>query len=375
MTTGRIIKRNGKWAYVLSLPPDPETGKYPQKWRSGFATKREADAAMRAALADHDEGHAPRDMTVQEYLQMWLDKGVATSRAPRTLDIYRWCCDRVVDSCGEVPLQKLEAHHIERLYADLGCRVASSTVHSVHRTLRAALNRAVKWGYLKTSPLARADAPSLRIARRETLSAEDALRVLAWLKGRHTVSYVGAYLAVYIGMRRGEIAGLRWSDVDWNECVVQVSRSRQRVKRTDLVGAPKTPQSTRELPLSDDVMDMLRTWRETHQWHTRQRQEAWADDVYILRHLTGESYDPNTLTHDLRKAEVALDLPHVSFHDLRHTYATLLLEAGVPLKTVSDLLGHSTIRLTGDVYAHVTRRMRRDAATVMENTLRNRTEK
>ena len=100
--------------------------------------------------------------------------------------------------------------------------------------------------------------------------------------------------------------------------------------------------------------------------HTTARGELWSNEVYILRHVTGDLFDPNTLTHDLKKAENALNLPIVSFHDLRHTHATLLLEQGVPIKTVSERLGHSSIRITGDVYAHVTNAMQRQAADTIQ---------
>ena len=101
-------------------------------------------------------------------------------------------------------------------------------------------------------------------------------------------------------------------------------------------------------------MRIFHLWRIGQQEHTNARGESWNDDVYIIRPLDGTFSDPNSLTHDLRKAEVALDLPRVSFHDLRHTHATLLLEAGISRKTVGDRLGHSSIHVTADIYAYTT---------------------
>jgi len=375
MTTGRIIKRNGKWAYVISMPPDPATGKRKQRWRSGFETRKAADESMRVDLGAIEESGVIRLFTVSEYFEEWLSRGVDGKRAPRTLEFYRFCSDRISEHVGNVRLDKLSPHRIEEIYSELSERMTSSSVHGIHRTLRAALNRAVKWGYLRVSPMSRVDAPSMRVAQRSTLNIDQAQLVVEWLRHRHPVSFVGTYLAVYSGMRRGEIAGLTWSDVDWDTAALRVTRSRQRFNQRDIVGNPKTEKSNRVVPVSHDVMRTLLTWRKQQQEHTVYRGERWYDDVYILRHIDGSMYDPNTLTKDLHKAEKALDLPLVSFHDLRHTHATLLLEAGVALKTVSERLGHSSIKLTGDVYAHVTEAMQRGAVDALDIAFKKGSEK
>ena len=370
MTTGRIIDRNDKYAYVISLPPDPVTGKRKQRWRSGFATKAEAAAELRKALNALDDTGLTPDITVAEYLEEWLSRGVEGKRRPRTLENYQYGCSHISAALGKVKIDKLTARHIERMYNDLAARLSSSSVHSVHRTFKNALNRAVKWGYLDKSPMVRVDAPTLRTPRRNTLNAEQAKGVLEWLRERFPIAYIGTYLAVYSGMRRGEIAGLRWSDVGWERMALHVKRSRQRIRKQDIIGDPKTEKSTRSVPVSESVISLLRTWKRQQQEYAMARGSGWSDEAYVLLKPDGSQYEPVDLLYSLRKARKALDLPHVSFHDLRHTYATILLENGVPLKTVSELLGHADISITANTYAHVTETMQRAAVDALDMAFR-----
>ncbi len=370
MTTGRIIDRNDKYAYVISLPPDPVTGKRKQRWRSGFATKAEAAAELRKALNALDDTGLTPDVTVAEYLEEWLSRGIEGKRAPRTLEIYQYGCNQITAKLGKIKLDKLTPRHIESLYDDLAKRLSSSSVHNIHRTFRAALHRAVKWGYLDKTPMARVDVPKLHTPRRTTLTVEQAKKAMEWLKDTFPIAYIGVYLAVYSGMRRGEIAGMRWNDIDWVRSALQVRRSRQRIKKQEIIGDPKTEKSIRSVPVSESVISVLRVWKRQQQEYALARGAGWSDEAYLLIQPDGSQFDPVDMLKCLHKAEKALGLPYVSFHDLRHTYATILLENGVPLKTVSELLGHSVIATTANIYAHVTETMKRVAVDALDDAFK-----
>ncbi len=364
MATGRVLKRNGKWAYVISLSYDPIKGKYPQKWRSGFETKKAAQEALIMDLTKlEDELKAP-SLTVSEYLALWLEQSIKGKRAPNTERNYRNSINNYINKAfGDLPLDQLAPKHIENLYTELTTRLSSSSVHTVHRTLRAALNRAVKLEYLKTSPMTRVDVPSLHTGRRSTLSPQQAKLLMGWMKDHYPVSYIGIYLAVFTGMRRGEICGLQWRDIEWEKNSILILRTRQRIGGEQIIGKPKTDLSSRSIPVSEGVINFLKSWKAKRE--ARVGEELHPED-WLLTQLEGFPIDPDTLTHDLHKAEKALNLPLVSFHDLRHTHATIMLEAGVDLKTVSERLGHSSIRVTGDVYAHVTNKMHKEAVERLE---------
>ena len=260
---------------------------------------------------------------------------------------------------------------IEAMYNALEDReFAPSTVHRVHRTLRAALNRAVRRGILHESPMKRVDPPNGKIERRGVLNVDQSIALLDWLKIHHPTSYVGSYLALFTGMRRGEICGLQWKNVDFDRGTIRVVQSRQRRYKEDIVGAPKTTGSTRSIPMGVEVLEMLLDWKHQHQKHTQDRGETWDETAYVVRRLDGVLIDPMGLTHDVRLAVIALELPPVSFHDLRHTHATILLQANVPIKIVSERLGHASITMTADTYSHVTETMQKDATEKLSTIFR-----
>lgn len=368
MTTGRLIKRNGKHGYVISGPRDSVTGKYKQIWRTGFDTKSGAAEAMRKHIGDLDNGAGlSTNIAFGPYLEEWITRS-SDKLAPRTLEVYRYTCDKYITPIlGRVKLDDLKPIQIEQLYSHWAETLQPSSVHRIHRVIRAALNRAVKWGYVSQSPMTRVDAPSGRIERRGTFTVPQALAVLEWLKERRPLPYLAVYLALYTGMRRAEISGLMWSDLDWTSGTIRIQRNRQRPKAgLDLVGSTKTVGSQRVIPVTDTVIQFLKDWRKQHQQHSLLREEAWSDEVFVIRHLDGEIPDPNSFTHGLSFAIKALEFPRISFHDLRHTHATWLLESGVDLKVVSERLGHDSLSTTADIYAHVTQRMHRDAVDKLD---------
>jgi len=251
------------------------------------------------------------------------------------------------------------------MYHNLASSLSSSTVHRAHRVLRAALNRAIKRGLLSDNPMTRIDAPSAKIDRRTPLTVEQIYEVLTWLEPRYPVTHLAVYLALQTGMRRGEICGLRWCDIDVQNAVIRIVQTRQRRNGKDIVGSTKTAGSTRPVPVGRAVTT-LENWRGQQEHNTVLRDITVSDNDYILLRDDGTVIDPLTLPNDLRKALKALNLPSSSFHDLRHAHATILLRANVPLKVVSERLGHASIVLTANTYSHVTETMQREAVEQLE---------
>jgi integrase len=373
MATGRVTKRGNKWSYVINLPMDPITGRYPQKWKMGFATKKEAQDALKDALNRLDQKNLLAEtMTVAEYLSEWLEK-TAAGKAPRTQETYEFTVTHyLTPKLGAITLAELKAHQIERLYRELSKTHAPSTVHRTHRVLRTALNRALKWGYLERSPLSQVDTPSLRYEKRNVLSAEQIHQCLDSLREISFPSYIAAYLATHTGMRRGEIAGLQWADIDWDKQVLRVQRTRQHRPMGEIVGPTKTSGSNRSILVGNTVLDELSKWKSQLEESTRKRHETWSDFSYVVSYLDGGYPAPELYYRNLRSAVKQLGLPPVTFHDLRHSHATLLLEEQVPMKVISERLGHASIQLTANLYTHVTARLQEDAANAVEKVFRRK---
>lgn len=381
MTTGRVLKRNGGWGYVISLPYDPVKGRYPQQWRSGFTTKQEASDAMARDLSSLAEGTvAATGIKVADYLQDWLTKS-KSQLAPRTFATYEETCRLyIIPHIGHHRLSKLKPMQIENMYEQLSQKLAPSTVHRAHRVLKRALNRAVRWGYLTRNPINQVDSPSNRSEERIILNPGQVMQVLDWLEARYPVTHLAAYLVVATGMRREEVAGLRWIDINQDPVEIDsdgtlawkinIHRTRQRIKKTEIIGATKTYRSARPILVDEEVFQVLRDWQKKHLHYAEMRGEAWDPDSFILQHLDGNFMDPNTLSKDFRKAIKALKLPNASFYSLRHTHATYLLETNVSLKAVSERLGHSSTKLTADTYTHITTPMEREAVVGVRKMLR-----
>lgn len=365
MLTSRYFRKGDGWAYTIYLPRGAN-GRYGQIKKQGFPTRDAAKDAMAAMLQTLEAGEPPKRITVAAYLDEWLERGVKERCAPRTLATYADGTRHARRAFGSTYLSDLSPRQIEALYRDLAARFAPSTVHAIHRYLHAALNRAVKWGYLAQSPMARVDTPSLFTPERQTLTADEALRALAWVQERSPAIHIGLHLALFLGLRRSEISGLQWQDIDEDALMIHVRRTRQRSKGREFLGPTKTPQSARSIRADEDTMAMLHGWKTLHKEHHLMRGEPWSEQMFVYRQLHGAPCDGGSMARKIGYAETALGLPHVTLHDLRHTHATLLLEAGVPLKTVSARLGHSSIRITGDVYAHVTARMQDEAVEALK---------
>lgn len=369
LATGRIIKEGSSYTYIISAGRDPLTGKYKQVWRRGFKTKKEADEKMRAHLNELDDGVVVTTLKVAEFLKLFVAEHCKGMK-PSALWTYEYTCNHyIIPILGSIRLDKLSHTEIQLLYDAWNETLAPSTVHRIHRVLRTALNHAVKKGYLVKSPLARVDAPERRTPRRTVLSVSQAKEMLLWLKERRPGAYMACFLAVYTGMRRGEVAGLQWRDIDFERNIIHVRRTRDRRGTDDVIQTPKTEDSERDIVVSQLVVEELKLWNESQRIFSKMIQVPWDEEMYVVRLPNGDIPDPHIFDRGVKVALTTLGLPVVTFHDLRHTHATWLLESGVDLKVVSQRLGHSSITVTADVYSHVTHKLQEDAVNKLDKMI------
>ena len=377
LTTGRtfsyILKNGGeKYGYTITVTPaDPATGKYPQATKKGFSSERTAKSAMMEAIKKLDEDSnrmKPRTLTLKDWAERWL-KEESPNLRPWTVKTYHHAVHHyILPELGALPLSRITPDRIERLYQQLGETLSQVTVHRVHRVLRTCLLRAVKFGYLDKSPLVKVNAPDRRSPRRGTLSVASAQRLLEWLQVHRPTAYMAAFLALYTGMREGEVAGLQWRDIDIQSAVIRVERTRQRISaKQDILGPTKTDGSQRRIVVTQFVVEELQQWMRAQQMYEG---DQWSVDSFVVRTIDGVIPAPAAWATSIRLARDALKLPSVTFHDLRHTHATWLLESGVDLKTVSQRLGHTSITITADIYAHVTDSMQRKAVEKLDAMMR-----
>lgn len=360
---GMIIKRGNRYSVVVELDRDPVTGKRRRKWHSGYRTKRDAEAARVEILSRLQRGEyvSPSKLTVRGYLEdEWLP-AIRASLRPSTFTSYALNVRRVTDRIGSTRLQQLTAPALNRLYGELGESLSPRTVRYVHTVLRHALADAVKWNRLVRNVADSAEPPSAKAARAKpmrTWSAEELRRFLEHVSGDRLAA--AWRLSAMTGMRRGELLGLRWRDVD-------LEAGRVAVVQT-LIGErefsqPKTDRSRRSVELDDETVAVLRAHRRRQLAERLAIGPAWrGEHDLVFCQEDGAPLWPQSFSRSFERRSKDAGLPRIRLHDLRHTHATLALQAGIHPKVVSERLGHASVAITLDTYSHATPAMREDAA-------------
>jgi integrase len=369
MARGSVARRGPTWRYVIDLGPDPATGKRRQAWKGGFRTRQQAEAAMGdvVAAAGRDLAGDKEPHTVGAFLEEWLETTRPRLR-PTTHAGYEREVERIKRFLGSTPLRALTPLAIEAMYAELaasghakGTALAPKTIRHTHGVLHGALADAKRLGLVARNAAASAKPPAAVVAERTTWNTAQLRQFLELIRGEHFETAL--MLAATTGMRRGEVLGLRWRDVDFDDRSLSVTQTITTVKNQIVGGEPKTPTSRRNIALDAHTIAGLIEHRRRQ---AEQRQEAGA--AWAVGHdlafpdETGRPLHPDRLRTAFERVVRRSDLPAIRFHDLRHSYATLALKAGVHPKVVSERLGHATIAITLDLYAHVTPGIDADAA-------------
>jgi integrase len=367
---GAVFQRpDGRWEARLEL--GWQDGKRQRKFVYG-RTKKEALTKLREAQRQAAEGTlvVSERTTVEEFLTSWLEAVRPTLRASTWRRYEQYVRVHAVPVIGRVKLSKLTPQHLHRLYTNrLAAGASAQTVVHLHRTLHRALNQALRWGLVGRNVAALVDPPRVERPEYVALSPFEARRLMQVAKGdRLEALYV---LALMTGLRRGELLGLRWSDVDLDGRRLVVRRSLQvNDEGRWVLGAPKTKRSRRPVLLTGTAVQALRGHRDRQDAEREKAGELWHERELVFTNTVGNPLGEKELLHRsfyplLERAK----LPKVRFHDLRHSTATLLLGEGVHPKIVSELLGHSQIGITLDTYSHVTLSMQQEAADVLERLI------
>jgi integrase len=321
-------------------------------------------AAGRGSAADKDGS------TVGAFLDEWLETARPRLR-PTTHAGYEREVDRIKRFVGATPLQALTALAIEAMYAELadsghakGTALAPKTIRHTHAVVHRALADAKRRGLVVRNAAAAATPPAAVVAERPTWDAVQLRRFLELIRCERFETAL--MLAATTGMRRGEVLGLRWRDVDFDGKSLSVTQTITTVKNRIVVGGSKTPTGRRNIPLDAHTLAGLDAHRRRQAEERQKAGDSW--DVchdLVFPDETGRPLHPDRLRTAFERVVRRSDLPAIRLHDLRHSYATLALQAGVHPEVVSDRLGHATVAITLDLYSHVTPGIDADAATVV----------
>lgn len=370
---GQIIKRGeGRWLVRVFLGRDGN-GKRLYKAQTVHGTKREAETFLAGLLREIGTGTyvAPSNTTLGDFLARWLEDYARASTRPSTYTSYRLHVRvHIAPDLGHVPLAKLTPLHLQRLYRKhLDAGLAPATVRRIHAVLHRALKTALKWGLVSRNVADAVELPKLTRPEMTVLDADGARRLLEAARGDRL--YALWLLALATGMRQGELLGLRWQDVDLERGALSVRQTAQYVRGRGITfGAPKTAKGLRRLDLTPELVEALRRHRARQAEERLAAGAAYTDHGLVFCTQIGTPMNGgNLVRRDFQRLLQKAGLPPMRFHDLRHTSASLLLSQGVHLKVIQARLGHSSIQVTGDVYAHLLPDMSRDAAAKLETLL------
>jgi integrase len=314
----------------------------------------------------------PSKIKVEDFLHQWLECTVKLEVADSTYELYRIMCDtHIIPAIGSIPLSQLRPEAINKLYIDKkAAGKRSRTVQLIHVTLHKALKNGVKAGLIATNPMDTINPPKIERRAMQTMTEADIKKFLdevrRYDKTSNTHYYPLFYTSLFTAARRGELIGLRWSDVELNPKNPSISINRQETELHNLIifKETKTAASRRLIDLTATNCAVLKAHR------AKQNEERefiglppGGDSDLVFSHVDGTPLLPNTVTHVWIKLRRRCHLEGVRLHDARHTHATLLLKSGISPKVIQERLGHASFSTTMNLYAHTTKGMGKAAAT------------
>lgn len=366
-------KRPGVWQVRVSVGRDPDTGKYRTIAREVHGGRRDAERAAAKLVTEIAEGRASTARgSLADLLIRWLEHQTARGLAPRTLHSYRGFVRRICEELGSKELRKLTPADLDRFYAGLiASGLSAKSVQHYHATLRAALRQGRRWGLIAISPADDASPPVAAMVEATPPTPEEVRRLVTAVEEANPDLAVFLFVAATTGMRRGELCGLQWGDVDLVREDVVVRRAVTSVPGQPLaVRAPKTGRF-RRLALDPATAEVLRR----HELRAVERCSAVGSSLvpgaYVFSRVADHSQpsSPDGWTQAFNRLRDRLGIKDVRLHDLRHFAATMALSAGVDVRTVAGRLGHAQPTLTLRTYGHVIEAADRRAAELIAGSL------
>lgn len=367
------LRKDGRWEGIYSIPAADGAGKYVRKSVYG-KTQEEVRKKLTQIIGDIDEGiySNASTYTVSEWLETWLDMYVKPAVKDFTLDSYSNICrNHIIPSLGRIKLKDLKTTQIQKFYNLLLDRgtLSVKTIKNIHGVLHKALTQAYLVGEIKQNPADRCQLPKTYRPKIEPLENEDITRFLEAIKGhKYEIVY---FLTLFAGLRQGEVLGLTWDCVDFENNIILIDKQLKRSSHHK--GAHYHLDRTkngreRYIGVAPAVIDMLRRQMIWQQECAKKAGSAWNNEWnLVFTNELGNHLCHSTVYNNYKRIVKDLGIEKKRFHDLRHTYAVASLESGDDIKTVQDNLGHATSSFTLDVYGHVSKQMKQRSAANMQN--------
>lgn len=361
---GSIHRRGDSW--TVRWRTDTSEGRKHHS-KGGFRTKKDAQDFLTDVMAAIRGGvfAEPTKVTVGDFLtERWLPARKMSLR-PSTYASYQTAINRhVIPELGHVQIQQLSPDRLDRFYASLVAGgLSAKTVRNIHGLLHKALRDAVRKNLVPRNVADAADPPKLHRANRDEMKTWTPVQLRVFFDGIAEHRLAPAYLlAATTGMRRGEVLGVRWRDIDFKARRLHVRQTILSVNYQLTVGQPKTLRGERKISLDAETIRVLTAHRAAQRHERQLLGTGYHEHDLVFAREDGNPVHPDYFSQTFDRTVKRLKLPKIRLHDLRHTHATLGLGAGVPIKVMSDRLGHATTSFTMDVYMHAIPAVEDDAA-------------
>ena len=369
---GNIRKRkDGRWEGRFTAGHDPSTGKQVIKSVLG-KTQAEVKEKLKKAMDDAQKVDFTKSgkYTVGLWMDEWFENVAKIKVRASSHQTYRGYIDNhIKPNIGNIPIEKLTTMDLQKFYRKLLTKgrierieskdqpkgLSAKTVRNINQVISSAMDLAVAQKIIPANPTNACALPKIEHQEMQTIPTEQ-LQVFL-LEAKATGVYEMYYIELATGLRRGELLGLKWQDIDWKNGVIKVRRQVARVDGQIKEAPLKTKNSYRTVTISQQAIEVLK------------EQKKKTNDAYVFPSPNGGPISPDSVNNMLKRVLERAVIPKVRFHDLRHTFATIALQNGVDIKTVSGMLGHFSAGFTLDTYAHVTTSAQKEAAQTMGNVL------
>lgn len=370
---GYVARKGNRWYAVIYEGTDPITGRERRSWHPAGCERGDAERLAARLVSERDGANdEARSLSLGTFLTTrWLP-GRRLVLAASTYNGYRHNVEgHIVPVLGRIGLRRLRPHHLEAFYDGLlhprdgRAALAPKTVYEIHLVIRGALGDAVRRGLISRNVALVAHAPRLRSIPRVEQPSWTAEELRAFLRASAGHRFFAAFwVAAFTGMRRGELLGLRWEDLDERAATISINRGLIAVDYELHETRGKTRNARRRIDLDATTVMILTAWRD---WQQAEQRAAGIETAgWMFTVGKGEPIHPHAISQTFERIARRAGVPVIRLHGLRHTHGTLLIAAGVPVKVVSERLGHATPSFTIDTYQHVLPGMQADAARVFE---------
>jgi integrase len=367
---GSIKQRGKSWLIQVYTGKDAN-GKHTRYYETVKGRKGDAQRRLTELLASLDKGipTPAGKLTVAEHLQNWLNGYVKTNCSERTLDGYKSIIGHhLTPSLGHFPLKQLTPQVIQAYYGKACRELSTRTVHHQHRVLSQALKHAVRQGLIGKNPCELIDSPRPRAKTMRTLDPTEVNTLLKEAEGSYYYPII--YTALSSGLSQAELFGLRWRDLD-PDIGLSISVSRVLYKRRGVseFREPKTSRSRRYVSMTPKLATFLREYKQERRSLYRELGKELSLDDLIFANIEGKPLNPPSLNREFGRILKRAGLENVRFHDLRHSFASLMLLRGPKPKVISEALGHASVAFTMDVYSHIIEGMQSEAMALLDEVL------